>query len=276
LSREASFLELVSGPGVSGRQGEPISHHSTLRVGGPAEFWLVAETEEGVSRALSWASDFGVKVRFHSDNGHLAREGGVSGLIIEIGALGWGVELQNNEINVGGFHPVAALAEWASRTRLSTFSSVAGAAGTVGASLRKGLFGDRVKAIKVIRGQQVREIDPSQLRDGHIILRVVLEAVLEGDRQLVLVSPDAINRGGAGQVFMDLPKQQTGDLIREAGMCGVRLRGAAIGTFEPNTILNLGGATTSDVLLLQKMMRDRIKLHSGVDVKPLIKAFGER
>ena len=130
--------------------------------------------------------------------------------------------------------------------------------------------------LRVLRGSQIRDINPEQLRDNHIIIRVKLEAILEKNRQLTLVPAVTLVRPSPGRAFRDLPKQLASDLIREAGLCGVRLRGVAIGSIEPNTILNLGGATAGDIALLLKMMRDRIKSHSGVEVSPLIKAFGER
>ncbi len=271
-----SFLETVANDGLSGRQGESMARHSCFRVGGPAEYWVVAETEEGLNLAISWAREFGVKFRFHLGDGQLVRDSGVLGLSIALGGLAWGVSLLDNEIDVGGGYPAAALAEWASREQLSPFLDVSGTAGTVSDAIRKGLFCERVLGLRVLRGSHIRDIKPSQLRDSHVILRVTLEAVLEGDRQLTLVPAASWNCPGPGQVLKDLPKQQASDLIREAGLCGVRLRGAVIGAVEPNTILNLGGATASDILLLLKMMRDRIKDQSGVEVSPLIKAFGER
>ena len=276
MNHKDSFAELVSCEGLSGRQSELMSRHSCFRVGGPAEYWVVAETEEGLVRAFSWATELGVRVRFHLGDDHLVRDNGILGLSIALGGLAWGVSVQNNTIDVGGEHPVAALSEWVLRERLSPFVSTVGASSTVARALRGGLFGERVVGLRVLRGRQVRDIRPDQLRDNHVILRVKLEAVYEPSRQLTLVPPVTLIRSEPGRAFKDLPKQSASELIREAGLCGVRLRGAAIGSVEPNTILNLGGATTGDISLLLKMMRDRIKAHSGVEVRPIIKAFGER
>jgi UDP-N-acetylmuramate dehydrogenase len=237
---------------------------------------VVAETEEGLIRALSWADESEVKVRFHLGDGYLARDGGVKGLSISLGGLGWGVSLIDNQIDVGGGYPAAALAEWVAREQLSPFEVVSGVASTVAEALRGGLFGDRVTGLRVLRGSKIRDINLEQLLDHHVVLRVFLVAVVDGDHQLTLVSPVAANGSRPGRVLKNLPKQQASDLVREAGLCGVRLRGAAIGTVEPNTILNLGGATASDISLLLRMMRDRIKAQSGVEVSAVIREFGER
>jgi len=50
----------------------------------------------------------------------------------------------------------------------------------------------------------------------------------------------------------------------------VRLRGARIGTVEPNSIINLGGGTARDILLLMKMVEDRVQIQSGSCLKPTL------
>jgi UDP-N-acetylmuramate dehydrogenase len=64
-------------------------------------------------------------------------------------------------------------------------------------------------------------------------------------------------------------------LIREAGLCGVRLRGARIGLLESNTMVNMGGSSAKDLWLLLQMIRDRVKLHSGVQLQPALRRMGQ-
>ena len=45
-------MEIVASDGLSGRQDESMARHNCFRVGGPAEYWVVAETEEGLNLAI--------------------------------------------------------------------------------------------------------------------------------------------------------------------------------------------------------------------------------
>jgi UDP-N-acetylmuramate dehydrogenase len=78
-----------------------------------------------------------------------------------------------------------------------------------------------------------------------------------------------------GRVLEDPKNDDAAMLIREAGLCGVRLRGARIGQIESNAVVNLGGSSAKDLWLLLQMIRDRVKLHSGVQLQPALRRIGE-
>ena len=80
--------------------------------------------------------------------------------------------------------------------------------------------------------------------------------------------------GLPGRIFADVGRGSAAEAVSDAGLCGVRLRHARIGTFEPNNIINLGGATARDLSLLMQLVKDRVKLVSGVELKPLSSPLG--
>ncbi len=73
--------------------------------------------------------------------------------------------------------------------------------------------------------------------------------------------------GLPGRLMKDGEHVTAARAIAEAGLCGVRLRQLRVGEREPNALLNLGGGRSADGKLLVKMMRDRVKAVSGVELE---------
>jgi UDP-N-acetylmuramate dehydrogenase len=76
------------------------------------------------------------------------------------------------------------------------------------------------------------------------------------------------------RIFFDPEGQRAADLIREAGLAGIRLRGARVSEKHPNVVINEGEATARDVLALIDYLRRKVENRSGVKLKELIRVVG--
>lgn len=76
------------------------------------------------------------------------------------------------------------------------------------------------------------------------------------------------------RIFLDPEGQRAEDLIREAGLAGVRLRGARVSEDKPNVLLNEGEASARDVLALVDYLKRKVENQSGVKLKELLRVVG--
>ena len=268
---EALVESLHAVAGLELRADEPAARHCLLRVGGPIELWLVAETEAAVEAASGLCKEAGHRVRPVATEHFLVRDGGVDGVWMKLGALGQGIVEVDDLLDVGADHPIAALAARAESFGEAGYQHLATRSGTVGEAFAAGLLDQRVENLRVMRGSKATDLSPEKVLDAHMLLRVRLIRFAPGE-----APPVPAVRGPAypGGVMLDPPKGSAEDMVYDAGLTGVRLHGMRIGRREPNSLVNLGGSSARDVTLLLHMIRDRIKLHTGEELGSTLKPLG--
>lgn len=265
-----TLLEALHGvDGLVVRTGEPLGRHNLLRVGGPVDLWLVAETEAAAVAALGACKAGGVKVRALDGEHWLARDEGLEGACLVLGAVARTVEVrEDGEVRAGGRVAMAALAEQVARSGLTGLERHGGRPGTVAEAVAAGQLGDAVRSLRVLRGARATTVSPDKLKSTHTVITVDLVLGLELPTT-VLAHTHTARRSSSerpGRLMADPDRQRADSLIAEAGLRGVRLRSVRVGNHEPNCLVNLGGATARDVALVLAMIRDRVKHRTGADL----------
>ncbi len=268
---EALVERLHDVPGLEVRPDEPAARHCLLRVGGPIELWLVAETEAAVEVANGICKEAGHRVRPVATDHFLVRDGGVDGVWMKLGAVGQGVVESGSLLDVGADLPAAALAARADSMEVAGYQHLATRSGTVGEAFVAGLLDQRVENLRVLRGSKATDLVPEKVLDAHMLMRVRLKVFSSEE-----APPAPAVRGPAypGVVMAEPPKGSAEDMVYDAGLTGVRLHGVRVGRREPNSLSNLGGSTARDVTLLLHMIRDRIKLHTGEELGSTLRPVG--
>jgi UDP-N-acetylmuramate dehydrogenase len=174
-----------------------------------------------------------------------------------------------------------------------------GIPGTVGGALamnagtRAGCVGDTVDSVTMfvpeeglalIRGRDVQwGYRSSGLAGRGIILETAL-SVTEGDPVRVRAEMERclkerkasqpLGSPSAGSVFVNPEGDSAGRLIESAGLKGMRLGGAQVSGVHANFIVNVGGATASDIVGLVRKVQMAVKDTHGVDLRPEIRFLG--
>jgi UDP-N-acetylmuramate dehydrogenase len=267
--------ELREVPGLAVRREEPISRHAAWRVGGPVELWLVAETEDALTSAATLLAKARVRLTVVEGDRLLIRDGGLDGALMRPG----GFAERLSEMTVGALAPAAILGRRGSAAGWRGMHKLMLRSGTVGEAFRDGAL-EHVKSVRVLKGRKVAELAPADVREHHGLLGFTLDPPLALGTSVLARGRETIARrrkggpGLAGRLMNDSGRNLAAGLMRDANLDGVRVRSARIGTVEPNSVLNLGGATTKDILLLTKMVQDRVKKHSGSRLQPHLKPLG--
>jgi len=293
-------LSSVMGPGVA-RLYEPLAKHTTMRVGGPAQFWLEPETEEGFCDLVRTSHEAGLPFMVIGRGSNLiVRDGGLRGVVVRLrrGIFGE-FSVEGTRIRAGVGVRLKALSGAAVTAGLGGFEWMEGIPGDVGGCLRMnaGAMGveafDQVERLRYADHEgNIFEKSPRDLEVHYRnvpILRTnyALSAVFRGEP----ASPEEVGRrtrdyatkrkssqpvgASAGCIFRNPSGGKAGQLIDASGLKEAQVGAARVSGVHANFILNEGGATASEVLALVEQVRAEVLKKQGVRLETEVQIIGE-
>jgi UDP-N-acetylmuramate dehydrogenase len=303
-------FELSDAIGAPVRQMAPLSEHTTIRIGGPARYLLLARSAEQMVRALVAARqrDLKCQVLGHGSNVLFSDEG-FDGLVVVCSFDR--VEVDGLRIRAEGGASWGHVAALAARHGLAGMSFAAGIPGTIGGALHgnAGAFGRSigeclVEAVLVTPdGAGRRRATASELgldyrstalgTTGEVVESMTLE-LQAGDRSAIWQEMERnlehrrtrvppLELPSAGSFFRNLPPPAPGEqrlpagkLLDECGCRGLRVGDAQVYERHANIIVNLGHATARQVLTLAEEMQRRVRERFGLQLVPEVKIFSHR
>lgn len=282
------------------RRNEPMSKHTSWRLGGPADLYFRPQSVDEL-RSFLLELDDGVPVHWTGLGSNLlVRDGGIRGVVIApSNALGGVNRLPGNRVEAGAGVPCTVLARRCARWQLGPAEFFAGIPGTVGGALmmNAGAFGGET-------WDQVGEVDTVNRR-GEVLTRAKsefkiayrqvtgpagewfiaarfqfaeqLEDGLDRVRALMRERQEKQPLGlpSCGSVFRNPPGQHAAQLIDSAELKGFRVGGAAVSEKHANFIINTGDATAADVEELISHIRTVVEEHHGVRLDLEVHIVGE-
>jgi UDP-N-acetylmuramate dehydrogenase len=301
-----ALVELKKLLGPTARSGEPLSRHSALRTGGPADLFYAARTSDDLARAVSCATELGVPWRIiGSASNLLVADEGIAGLVVK--AASSHVEQVESASPTEAYLRADAgcmLAAVGKQAALRGFGGLEWAVnvpGTVGASVvnNSGAFGSSVAEHIVsaeihIPGRGAVSFDPvdlgyeyrtSCLKRGDIV-GAVLQAtyrVSRGELSVLRARIGEIQRTrrqsqpssySLGSVFANPPGDFSGRLIEAAGLKGFSIGDAEVSTLHANFIVNRGEAKSRDVLRVLNHVQNTVWQRHHIWLKPEIQLAG--
>lgn len=298
--------EVIKRSGFTGetKYAEPMSLHTSLGIGGPAEAMAFPKDTEQLVELQAQALANGVSV-FILGNGTnlLVEDGGIKGLVINLSGMDWiikeHVDGENIVVRAGAGTPLPKLANFCAEEGLSGLELAAGIPGTVGGAvfMNAGAYGFEIKDVLckvrvVMEDGKVSEINPEELRreyrhGGIPANSAVSEAwfsfmpgnaeeikgkVAEFIRKRELSQP--LQSKSAGSTFKNPPGQKAWKLIEAAGLKGTKVGGAAVSDKHANFLINAGGATAKDFKALMGLVTRTVEEKLDIKLEPEIKVVG--
>ncbi|HID88002.1 MAG TPA: UDP-N-acetylmuramate dehydrogenase [Anaerolineae bacterium] len=286
---------------------EPMAHHTSFRIGGPADLFVRAGTIERLCQWVRLARQHGVPtfILGHGTN-ILVSDRGIRGLVIQNDCQAYELreEATNPEaiLHAEGGASLPGLAflmaemgwaglEWAIGIPGSVGSAVVNNAGAHG-----GCVADVLRRVTILTEEgEIAELPAHQLALGYRTSRFKGQ----GGREVVLAAEFALHREpvedlaarmaeytefrrrtqpaepSVGSIFKNPPGDFAGRLIEQAGLKGRRIGGAEISPVHANFIVNRGGARAADVLALIELARRTVRERFGVELELEIELVGE-
>ena len=282
------------------RPDEPMSRHTSWRVGGTADQFFVPASVEDLQVFLAQL-DAGIPIFWHGVGSNLlVRDGGIRGVVISAtGILRYLEQIDHYVARAGAGVPCTQLARQCIRWGLGPSEFFAGIPGTVGGALamNAGAHGGETWE----RVESVRTID----RSGEIHLRApaeysvayrsvtgpadewFLEALLRFEPDVTpsretldemlerRKATQPLGLPSCGSVFRNPPGDHAARLIEKAGLKGHRIGGAEVSPKHANFIINVDGASATDVEELIEFVRQTVIEKHGVELTHEVRIVGE-
>ena len=282
--------------------GEPLSRHTSWRVGGPADrYFEPADREDLVHFVRALPADEPVLWLGLGSN-LLIRDGGFRGTVIALhGALDeLEIDTAGQVYAEAGVH-CARLAKFAERQQLAGLGYMAGIPGTVGGALamNAGAWGGETwptiaEAEVLMRDGSTVWLKPAAFQTGYrtvvppadflgfLAARFKVTADADGRYAAATRSSLAqrkatqpVGKPSAGSTFRNPPGDHAARLIESCGLKNHRIGGAHVSQQHANFILTEDGACAADVEALIEYVRTTVKLKTGIELHPEVRVVGE-
>lgn len=292
-------------PPASVQRGFPLARLTTVRAGGPAEFFARAGGEEELVELLAWAEEEGIEVGVvGSGSNLLVADDGVRGLVLKLDRDLAKIEQDGRHLECGGGARLPAVSARAAQAGLSGIEFGVNIPGTVGGAVRmnaNAYGGELARAlvwvtVATARGAGRRE--PSELglsyrrsglRAGEVVSRArfaldpapseKVKETLAGMRaQRKAAQPSGIKTFGSTFTNPDDPRAEgrtAGQLLEAAGCRGLRIGGAGFSEKHANFVENHGEASTADILAVMAAGRRRVWERCGIELEPEVQMLGD-
>ena len=281
---------------------EPMSRHTTFKIGGEAECMLLIEQEEELIKLIPYLNQIEQNY-FILGNGSnlLVGDKGYRGIIIKLGEGMNRITVEENCIHAQAGALLSQVAATARDAGLSGLEFAAGIPGSVGGGvvMNAGAYGSEMQqiteAVKVMDKEgKILILDNDTMEFGYrssIIKNrpfIVLEVILRmkpGAKEEIQKTMDELmekrrskqplNYPSAGSTFKRPEGYFAGKLIMDAGMRGYRIGGAQVADKHCGFVVNMGNASAADVKEVIEEVQERVKERFHVSLEPEVIFLGD-
>ena len=305
VNNSAGQREMARALGDKMRQNEPMSLHTSFRIGGPADLYAVATSAQELVELVSLAREHDVPYMIIGRGTNvLVADEGIRGLVIENG--GQEIWFEDDAVLYAESGALLGdLARESARQGLGGLEWAVGIPGSVGGAIvgNAGAHGSYIgdvtrKATVLTPDGTVRTLSATEIGFGYRTSRFKGQAG-KGEQEIILSAEFALRpepvqslaekmadytrrreasqptEPSAGSVFKRTKQYPAGFLIEQAGLKGTRIGGAQISPKHANFIVNLGQARAADVKALIDLAREQVRKRFGVELELEIELVGE-
>lgn len=285
---------------------EPMSAHTTFRIGGPADYFVVPEDAASLGRGVALCRAEGVDY-FITGNGSnlLVGDGGYRGVVFHICHTMNDVAYEEKGtellVEAGAGVMLSSLARQVSSKGYTGFEYATGIPGTLGGgvTMNAGAYGGEISdnllwaELMDETGAVLRlERDRLKLSYRHSVMMeqplVVLRAgfsFTKGDAMAITEKVAELSRSrkekqpleypSAGSTFKRPEGYFAGKLIQDCGLKGFRVGDAMVSEKHSGFVINVGHATAADVMTLIRHVQQEVDRQFGVRIEPEVRMIGE-
>ena len=296
------------------KRDQPMSLHTTFRIGGPADFLTRAGSEPELLAAIDWAERHDLPVTVIGGGSNLlVGDRGIRGLVILArtpgsaldGHVDLAVEGERARLTVPAQAPISWLGHYTASRGWAGLEWAAGLPGVVGgavvnnAGAHGGEMADHLTSVELLDLAERRvsrwSREQLQARYRYTVLKfeprprrwVVLRATFElppGEREELTARAASYAQwrrqaqptgACAGSVFTNPPGTYAGYLIEQAGLKGRQVGGVRVSELHGNFFINTGNATAADVRALIALIQEEVFRRFGIELVPEIEEIGE-
>ena len=282
------------------REDEPLSRHTSLRVGGPADLLATPRDREDLQFLLQVLQEQQIPW-FILGGGYnlLIRDGGFRGVAISLKQFNRMQATQNGTIIVEAGVRNIDLARLAEVHGLTGLEFLVGIPGTVGGAVKMnagahgGEIFDHLSSVDILVDGSIEQFSKKSLNYGYRCLqldanKIIIAANFQletGTRENISAAMDAcllkrqdaqkVRFPNAGSFFKNPPGSAAWKLIDAAGLRGMAVGDAQVSEVHTNFLVNRGNATTADFLKLVALVKKQVLTSCDVQLEEEVQILGE-
>ena len=284
-------------------KNELMSNHTSFKIGGPVDILVEPGTIEEIKYAVDYCRKEGIEFYiFGNGSNILIKDSGIRGVVIKLSDNFNKVTIDENKVNAESGILLSRLSKIIMKEELEGFEFASGIPGTLGGAItmNAGAYGGEIKhcvtGAKVLnRKGEIVYLNNEQLdfgyrkstvqKEGYIVLEVDMEFKRGSYEKIKMITDDLTKKRtskqplhlpSAGSTFKRPPGYYAGKLIDDAGLRGVRVGDAMVSDKHCGFIVNVGNATSEDVLNLIKLVQKVVKDKFDVDLETEVKIIGAK
>lgn len=279
---------------------EPLSRHTTFKIGGPCDYMVLPASIEEVKNIVAFAKEKGVRLTVLGNGSNvLVADEGLDGIVLKTTKLKT-ITVKENTVTAEAGVRLSALCEKALQNSLSGLCELSGVPGTVGGGvyMNAGAYGGEIKDtlsesryLNEFGEMKTLSAVSHELSYRHSIFQTKPEwVILESTFSLTPGNRDELKEKtvellkkrnekqplelpNAGSTFKRPEGHFAGKLIEDCNLRGFRVGGAQISQKHCGFVVNTGNATAEDVKNLIQEVRKRVKDTFGVTLEAEVKYY---
>jgi len=284
------------------KYNEPMSKHTTMKVGGPADIMVFPDTVEEIINVINYAkkNNIPVKVIGHGSN-IVVSDLGIEGIIIKFTCNMSDVTIDGEYIIVNAGISMPKVAVVAKQNLLGGFEFACGIPGTIGGGIKMnagaygGQLSDIIVSCKYLDNElNLKEIENKDMKHAyrhsifidnptHIILEAKFKLYKSNfedidtkmkENNLSRKTKQPLEYPSAGSVFRRPEGYFVGKLISDCNLRGLCIGGAQVSEKHTGFIVNKGNATCEDVRNLIKHIQETVYEKFSVELKTEVEFIG--
>lgn len=291
---------------------EPMSAHTTFRIGGPADVVCAPTSRDAVVRALDVCAKAGVPVTVVGNGSDLlVGDRGIRGVVLLLREGYSRVEVEGTKVHAEAGALLRDVAIAAADAELTGMEPLWGIPATVGGACHMNAgaydsctadvlesvevyvpgapFADGSRGRGMVRTYAVGELAmgyrQSRIHDEGLVVLSATFSLAPGNACMIRTDMETyrtrreekqpLEMASAGSTFKRPAGHFAGKLIMDAGLAGARVGDAEVSTKHCGFVVNTGHATASDVCCLIEHIQEEVKSRFGVELEPEVKRVGE-
>lgn len=281
---------------------EPMKKHTTFRIGGPSDYFVLPKNIEEVKGVIALCKEKEVPFYILGNGSNLlVSDDGFRGVIIQLYKNMSHIEVEGNAIRAQVGALLSKIAAEALQNGLTGFEFASGIPGTLGGAvvMNAGAYGGEMKDVlaevtALTQDGEVKVLKKEELdlgyrtsvvgKKGYIALEAVVELQKGNPDEIKATMDDLKERRttkqpleypSAGSTFKRPEGYFAGKLIQDTGLRGFSVGGAQISEKHCGFVINKDHATAKDVAELMREVSDRVEAKFGVPLEPEVKKLGD-
>lgn len=303
-SSEQDFLKKIQSliPAERVLIQEPLSHHTTFRIGGPADYLIQPGTVAEVAAVIKVIREYDMALTILGNGSNvLVLDKGIRGVVLKFDEHMSYVRHKDAILLAGAGAQLADVSKYAMNQALTGMEFAIGIPGSIGGAvfMNAGAYDGEISSVvaavtAVCPDSSIRRFSAAEVGFGYrhsifqenecIICEIEL-ALIQGDKTAIeskmaeltskRESKQPLEMPSAGSTFKRPPGYFAGTLIEQTGLKGFRVGGAQVSPKHAGFIVNAGDATARDVLALISEVQHRVHSKFGVYLQPEVRIIGE-